>query len=163
AWQLQIGSRGQITRLVATRLRAARESTDPAMRALWKQWKEANGAYADALEQAEAGKAEANLAKARDALERSEQALAAPTHTSAGTADLAAIRAALPDRTALVGFVRARSDAWGNDYASVQHPQHYFAFRLVAGSPIALVDLGDAREIDAAVRDWTAALRDPER
>lgn len=165
AWQLQVASRGQITRLVATRLKAARASTDPKLRALWQQWKDANAAYADALEQAEAGKAEANLAAARAALERSEQALAAQTHTltSAGTVDLAAIRTALPERTVLVGFVRARSDPWDNDYASVQHAQHYFAFRLAAGSPVALVDLGDVREIDAAVRDWTAALRDPER
>jgi hypothetical protein len=165
AWQLQIASRGQITRLVATRLKSARASTDPKMRASWQQWKAANAAYADALAQAEEGKAEANFAQARDALERSEQALAAQTHTftSAGTVDLAAMLAALPERTALVGFVRARSDPWGNDYASVQHARHYFAFKLAAGSPVALVDLGDVREIDAAVRDWTAALRDPER
>jgi hypothetical protein len=165
AWQLQIGSRGQITRLVAARLKAARASAEPAMRALWQQWKGANAAYADALAQAEAGKAEANLAQTRDALERSEQTLAAQTHAldSVATVDIAALHAALPGRAALVGFVRARSDPWDNDYASAQHAQHYFAFRLVENRPIALIDLGDAREIDAAIRDWSAALRDPGR
>lgn len=165
AWQLQIGSRAQVTRLVAARLKAARESADPAMRALWEKWKTANAAYASALEGAESGKPGAKLADARDALERAEQALAAQTHALDPSApvDLAALRRNLPKDAALVGFVLARGDPWGNDYASARHPQHYYAFRLEGAAPVALVDLGDALAIDAAMRDWSAALRDPAR
>jgi CHAT domain-containing protein len=165
AWQLEIGSRAQVTRLVAARLKAARAGTSARTGMLWQQWKNANAAYADALAQADDGKAASNLADARNALERAEQALAAQTHVpgAVAPADIAALRAALPSDGALVGFVAARSDPWDNDFTSVLHPRHYFAFRLLRSGPIALLDLGDARDIDAAVRDWIAALRDPER
>ena len=165
AWQLQIGARAQVTQLVAARLKAARASNDPAMRTLWEKWKTANAAYASALDDAESGKPEAKLADARDALERAEQALAAQTHAldAAAPADIAALRKNLPKDAALVGFVQARSDPWSNDYASARHPLHYYAFRLEGAAPALLVDLGDASAIDAAVRDWTAALRDPAR
>ena len=166
AWQLQIGSRGLITHLVAARLKAARASTDPRIQALWATWNTANTAWSSALEAAEAGNADATkLNAARDALERAEQALAEKTHgvADASAVDIAALRAALPADSALVGFVASRNDPWSNDFASVPHPAKYYAFRLVSGAPPALIDLGNADALDAAVRDWTAALRDPAR
>ena len=165
AWQLQAGTRAQVTRLVAARLRAARVDADPSMRALWQRWKDANASYVAALEDAEAGKAAEQLAVARDALDRAEQALAARTHarSDASPIDLAAVRAALPEAAALISFARTRADPWGNDYASAEHPERYYAFKLDGALPIALIDLGDAHQIDAAVRDWTMALRDPAR
>ncbi len=166
AWQLQIGSRGLITHLVAARLKAARASADPQVQALWATWNTANAEWTSALEAAEAGNADpTKLGAAREALERAEQALAEKTHgvVDASTVDMAALRAALPENSALVGFVASRNDPWGNDFASVPHPAKYYAFRLVSGASPALIDLGNADALDAAVHDWTAALRDPAR
>lgn len=166
AWQLQIGSRGLITHLVAARLKAARASTDPQIQTLWTNWNAANTQWSSALEAAEAGNADATkLTAAREALERAEQALAEKTHgvADASAIDMAALRVALPASSALVGFVSSRNDPWRNDFASMPHPAKYYAFRLASGGSPALIDLGDADAMDAAVRDWTAALRDPAR
>lgn len=166
AWQLEIGSRSLVTRLVAARLKAARSSTDPHMQALWTQWSKANAAWSDALDAAESGKGNADsLAAIREALERAEQALAAKAGGLGDSSDtsVAALRAALPPDSALVGFVVSRNDPWGNDYLSVPHPAKYYAFRLAANTPPALIDLGDANALDAAVHDWNATLRDPAR
>lgn len=166
AWQLEIGSRSLVTRLVAARLKAARSSTDPQMQALWTQWNKANSAWSDALDAAESGKGNTDsLTAARYSLERAEQALAAKAGGlgDSSEASVAALRAALPPDSALVGFVATRNDPWSNDYLSVSHPANYYAFRLAASSPPALIDLGDANALNAAVRDWTAALRDPAR
>lgn len=166
AWQLEIGSRSLVTRLVAARLKVARSSTDPQMQALWAQWNKANTAWSDALDAAESGKGNAaSLATAREALERAEQALAAKAGGLDDSSDtgVAALRAALPPDSALVGFVVSRNDPWGNDYLSVPHSAKYYAFRLTANTPPVLIDLGDANALDAAVRDWNATLRAPAR
>ncbi|GAA0723244.1 tetratricopeptide repeat protein [Dokdonella soli] len=168
AWRLQIGARSLITHLVAARLKAARGSTDPQMQALWEQWKIANAAYAAVLLNVEGGKAkEANLAAPRNALESSERALAGRINGLGGTPtpDLAALRANLPAHSALVGFALSRDDPWAGDRTGVQHDrrQRYYAFRLDASTQPALIDLGDAHELGAAIRGWTASLRDPAR
>ena len=168
AWQLQIGSRALITRLVAARLKAARDSADPQMQALWENWKKANTAYAAALLDIEAGKTkETSFAAPRDALENAERAIARsiPGLGETATPEIAALGASLPAHSALVGFALSRDVAWAGDRAGIQHDpqQRYYAFRLDAVGTAALIDLGDARELSAAVHDWTAALRDPAR
>jgi CHAT domain-containing protein/tetratricopeptide (TPR) repeat protein len=168
AWQLQIGSRTLITSLVAARLKAARGSTDPPMQALWEKWKNANTAYSAALLDVEGGKAKADsLAAPRDTLEHAERAIAGSIRGlgDASPPDIAALRANLPAHSALVGFALSRDDTWTIDRTGVQHDpqQRYYAFRLDAASAPALIDLGDARELTAAVHDWTQSLRDPAR
>jgi CHAT domain-containing protein/tetratricopeptide (TPR) repeat protein len=169
AWQLQIGSRSLITRLVAARLKSARGSADHRMQALWENWKRANAAHAAALLDVEAGKAkEDSLAAPRDALEGAERAIAENIRGfgDTSTPEIAALRASLPAHSALVGFALGRSDAWAGDRSGVQRddPQRYYAFRLdAAAAAPALIDLGNAHELGAAIRDWTASLRDPAR
>jgi hypothetical protein len=168
AWQLQIGSRSLITRLIAARLKAARASTDPLMQALWEKWKNANSAYSAALLDVEAGKMKADsLTAPRAALESAERAIAGNIRGvgDATAPGIASLRDGLPANSALVGFALSRDDAWAIDREGVQHDpqQRYYAFRLDGSAAPALSDLGDASALTAAVRDWTAALRDPAR
>ncbi len=166
AWQLQIGSRLLITRLVAARLKAARNSPDPAIAALWQQWQAANSAYSRALRDGELGKADIKtLQDRREALDQAEHALAAHIPgLPESVPDFTTLLAALPVDSALIGFALGSSDPWTIKQAKRPGgPQHYYAFRLASSNKPVLVDLGDALAIDAAVHDWTAELRDPTR
>ena len=165
-WKLEIGSRALITRLVAARLKAVRNRTDPASVALWRQWQTANAAYAAAVHAAESRTANsASLQVPRDALDQAERALAARFPGLRKTVpDFAALRAAVPAGSALVGFTLGRSDPWSGNYAGQRKlPPHYYAFHLTAMGEPTITDLGDAYAISAAIRDWTVALRNPAR
>jgi len=160
AWTLAIGARGQVTAIQAQRLAQARASADPALLALWNDWKAASAA----LERA----APAARDEARRRLDRVERRLAGAIPQADaladGALDLGAVRAALPADAALVWLhdLRHRKpDDFANEAVDRGDPETW-AFVLPArDAPIRAVRLGSAGAIGRDLAAWQAQLHNP--
>jgi CHAT domain-containing protein/Tfp pilus assembly protein PilF len=95
-----------------------------------------------------------------DKLEAEVSARSAEFRAQSQPITLEAIRALLPNGTALIEFAFYRVD---DAKTESQEQSRYAAYVLVAGGPAQWVDLGEADPIDRAVAAWRSALRDPQR
>lgn len=95
-----------------------------------------------------------------DKLEAEVSARSAEFRAQSQPITLEAIRALLPNGTALIEFAFYRVD---DVKTESQKQSRYAAYLLVAGGPAQWVDLGEAGPIDRAVAAWRSALRDPQR
>lgn len=158
AWNLQIESSGRVTRTVAARL--ARSHARDGDAALWSAWREAQAALATARVRASRDPGAAAIAAVDRAQERAdaiERRIARAGDPSLATlqADLAAVRAALPEDALLVRFLEI------TDYAPdrLQRPAADAGARLYAlaarrGGAVRIVDLGALPPLRAAIDDW---------
>ena len=165
AWQLQIGARQLVTRLVTARLQAVRHDADADSEKTWLAWESASRAYGDAVLAHESGKVDtAALRQRSQALDEAERALAHRIGASAQTLsaaplDVAALQAALPPAGALVAYAIGAAEPWDDAQPSAE--RRLYAFDIAPGGEPTLRDLGPAAAANAAINDWTAALRDP--
>jgi CHAT domain-containing protein len=164
AWRLQVGARQLVTGLVAERLKAVRRSADKASEQAWRNWEAASNAYGEAVLARESGKADADTLRLHsEALDQAERALAhqlgASAQQLAEPPDIATLQRALPRDSALVAYAVGDADPW--DDTHLHASRHLYALRLLRDGEPRLLDLGDMRAIDAAIHDWTVALRDP--
>ncbi|MBX3692294.1 CHAT domain-containing protein [Dokdonella sp.] len=166
AWSLAIAARGQVTAIQSERLGRvrARLDSDPAIAPLWQAWLAASSALENARL---AGVAAAGASERREAAERRlVQALPRGATIAGMQPDLAAVRAALPDDSALV-WLNVGAHVRAEDFASREmHERDPFvrAFVLEAGTgtPIRVVPLGPLRPLMADVERWQAALATPQ-
>lgn len=78
--------------------------------------------------------------------------------------ELADVRNAIPDGSALIEFSVYRPFEWKYDPAKEPYGEpRYIAFVVRREGDVGWLDLGDARSIDGSVGKLRAALRDPER
>lgn len=168
AWSLLMAARGEVTATVAHRRAAARAAADPALAALWQDWRDSNQALAEAVVAGLEQPGGTQLPALRESADRAERALArqvaalarARAEQAAGVAQLAP---AVPAGSALVALVHLRSGEPAA-FDRTLRPQRFarrVAFVLEHGQPARLVDLGPAAPIEAAARAWHRALRDP--
>jgi len=159
-WEAAIGARGLVLNALLQRHRASAEARSPELKRLRQQWIDASSAYARLLIRANSGAAErTQLANARTTMEAADRALARARHadhgsTSAASATLQQIAAALPADSALVAYVRASSRGAAGPAAA----DHYVAFVLSAPrAQPTTVSLDRVAAIDALVDAWRAA------
>lgn len=165
AWLAGMAARDQVTSILAQRLSAARGTRDPALAALWNEWRAASGALASSeLTHADPGK----RSEARERLDRAERALARATPLAASVTaaqlDFASLRAALPIDESLVLFttshLRTASDFSRDE--SEKRAADLYAFVLPRrDAQVKSLRLGSLDAIGTEIDTWIAALADP--
>ena len=164
AWLAGMKARDQVTSIQAQRLASARKAVDPALAALWTEWRTASGAVArDEL----AATAAPARAQTRARLERAERALARATPLAASlattAADFSALRSALPKDESLVLFTTShlrRPSDFAKDESEQRTPDLY-AFVLPSHTgDVRTARLGPLDAITRNIDAWNTALAD---
>ncbi|HTK31286.1 MAG TPA: CHAT domain-containing tetratricopeptide repeat protein [Candidatus Saccharimonadaceae bacterium] len=159
-----IRSRGLLLDELAERRRTVDESTDSTARELRDAWAGARDRYA-ALAMRSPGSADtktlARVDEARRQADEAEAALAMHSremrrHAGEVQLGLDEVRRALPVGTALVRFVEYE---WRTMDTPATSSQRYAAVILTGGrTPVCLVSLGGATEIDSLIGQWRALV-----
>lgn len=145
-------------------------TADPELGALARKASAARARLSDLIASAERGDGEPGpfaaaldrLADERDVAERQIARALVERGVAAEGIDAAALAATLPAGSAAVGFLRyPRLQENAEKQALDTGPDHLVAHVLRADGTIARVDLGPARELEAAVEAWRAALGRP--
>lgn len=157
-WDAVVRSRALVLDAMVGRRRALRDDNDAGLAPLREEYESASRDLAR-LTVRELGKDDVEQMRAtlEEAQRRQERAERALLEASPGfredqrrqEAGLDAVRAALPDDSALVSYVR-----YGSRDAEI-----YLAF-VASGSGLTCVDLGDATGVDLLVEDWRRELAD---
>jgi CHAT domain-containing protein/tetratricopeptide (TPR) repeat protein len=164
AWDAVTRSRAAVLEEIASRQRLIAHAEDAESVRLARALVAARDRLAGLLTRGAADPASRSqveaAARERDQAERAlaEQSLRFRRAHAQARVGIAQAVAALPSRSALVGFVKFRRVAVSAG-AAASATDGYFAFVARAdGSPVAAIPLGDADRIDAAVGRWRVGI-----
>ena len=163
-WDAVVRSRALVLDEMAWRQRIAVSGTDDALRTLLHQLADARATLSRLfLDPAPEKGYRDRLAAAREKKERLEEALAARSavyreQTEQRAFGLKAVRERLPERTAVVAYVRFASAVYAKPPGKPAH--EYAAFVLDGGKNLSLVPLGRADRIDRAIDAWRRRIRE---
>ncbi|MBD3869045.1 MAG: CHAT domain-containing protein [Acidobacteria bacterium] len=165
-WNQLVHSRAAILDEVGARGRILQTATDRNTRNLLQVLNEIQGKLGDLLQQGEGGTRDSSylktLEETLEAKARAERALAEKSfemrrRLSAQTIDLEDVRAALPERTALVAFSTFHHSERSPlvDAAPAKTVKIYFALVLEAGAEAPLaIRIGEGPELEDRIRSW---------
>lgn len=171
AWDAIIRARGMVLDELASRNRVANVTDDPDVVALMQTLASARQRLAAVFVRGPGDtgleRYRAQLAQARTDKDRAESELAEKSERfredlSTSQIGLSALRAALPDNAALVGFVRFQRHHLGATRSKLLLGENtepaYLAFVLHGDEPPTILPLGNAEKLDGLIAQWRRQL-----
>lgn len=163
-WDALLRQRAQVLDEIGERHRALRRAEAPEVDSLRRVFAEASRQLGGVLARGAAGDSSwtARVEAARARLERAEAALGARSRAfrdqvAIERAGFAAVAAALPEGTALVGYTRYALSTWKDGRRGLD--DRIAAFVLRRGERPEVVAVGATADVDSLCRAWRSAMR----